>query len=436
MTSTFSVNTYATNDPFKSATELSSPKKMMSRSKKNPLDELASLRRLLMQDEDIRPCITGVLAVKIKRARLLQLKKTVPTYDNTYCSITIRNFVKRTHVVSKTDCGSVVWNQTKHFPVVVPTSRKHPFNLLRVQVVDFSSQNTLIQKDVGGVSFHLHDMIPVSPITGTFDLWDQNQLVGDLELEITFSYGSFGYGYSPQLKEEKRTVDELLSYSLFPRITPPQDQMESDGTVLIVKALPHPSYIPFKNKVHLSYGKEIGDLKAILERQYAPEFFGKDLKKLEATRDQYFSMNDRVSRLMFLHKRILDSNCHSEVIHPNQSTTASSSASHPHVKSYTTFTQPFNHPPIFTDEQFLSASRKFPFNIQDDSKQYGLAGVRGPNMHMEKDVGKRKNVQFQVDVTTGVTEKKKKLIDQILRRRGSVGLDEVLEKEFGDQDRE
>jgi hypothetical protein len=60
------------------------------------------------------------------------------------------------------------------------------------------------------------------------------------------------------LKEDKRIPEEMVSYSLFPRINPPKGQMESEDGVIAVKAVAHPSFIPFKEHVHLSYGKDIG----------------------------------------------------------------------------------------------------------------------------------------------------------------------------------
>ncbi len=54
-------------------------------------------------------------------------------------------------------------------------------------------------QEIGSVSFHLHDIIQASPISGIYDIWENNVLVGDLELEITFSYGSYGYGTSSQV---------------------------------------------------------------------------------------------------------------------------------------------------------------------------------------------------------------------------------------------
>ncbi|KAG5462605.1 MAG: hypothetical protein BJ554DRAFT_4453, partial [Olpidium bornovanus] len=92
----------------------------------------------------------------------------------------------------------------------------------------------------------------------TYDLWDDTLLVGEINLEVTFNYGEFGYGYSVQMLEPNVEADDLVRYSLFPRINPMPDETDFESHVLQVKAVAHPSFIPFKSRVHLSYGKEIG----------------------------------------------------------------------------------------------------------------------------------------------------------------------------------
>ncbi|KAJ3197345.1 hypothetical protein HDU67_003750, partial [Dinochytrium kinnereticum] len=141
--------------------------------------------------------------------------------------------------------------------------------------------------EVGSVSFHLHDVMKASPIAGTYDLWNENIQVGDIDLELTFNYGRFGYGYSYQLDEEDITAEEQVQYSLLPRILPPRDQREPEDAVMVVCATPHPKFIPFKEEVHLSYGKEIKEaLEEAAELSYKPSAFVKEMSNFEQARDQ------------------------------------------------------------------------------------------------------------------------------------------------------
>lgn len=82
--------------------------------------------------------------------------------------------------------------------------------------------------------FHLHDIIQNTPITGSFDLFKDHHITGEIHLDLTFSYGTFGYGYSYHLlptqnkgigegeeanfgDDTRQKLAENLDNSLFPR---------------------------------------------------------------------------------------------------------------------------------------------------------------------------------------------------------------------------
>ncbi|KAI9218310.1 hypothetical protein BC828DRAFT_399703 [Blastocladiella britannica] len=337
-----------------------------STTQRSPLDDLASLRRLLMAEEDSRPTVTGVLALRIKEAHFLDLHGAGGAMEASsggiassvggvgsavtgcFATTTVRGVAKKTHVVTLTQ-GVLRWDQAQHFSVSVPRSRKHPFNLIKLQILAVTPSDPARTTLVGSVSFHLHDIISVSPIASVFDLWDEHRLVGDIELEMTFNYGSFGYGYSPQLKEDKRSPNELVAYSLFPRINPPQQSVEAGDGVMAVKAVPHPSYLPFTQKVYLSYGRELGDLASLTERQYAPDLVAQNLSHLTAIRDQYAGMNDRVARLLFLQNYLNVTNQKPEVMyHPPP-------PAPPPTVVPPAYVQPFNIVPAVKDDVVFRA---------------------------------------------------------------------------------
>lgn len=99
----------------------------------------------------------------------------------------------------------------------------------------------------------------------------------------------------------------MLTYSLFPRITPREDEQEPEDPILIVKAKPHPKFLPIKEPAYLSYGKEIqSTLKTLESSIYSPDALMKhlDMGHLESVRDRYFGVQDRVERLMMLHEHL------------------------------------------------------------------------------------------------------------------------------------
>lgn len=48
--------------------------------------------------------------------------------------------------------------------------------------------------------------------------------IGEVDMEMAFSYGCFGYGYSSQLESKSHTPTEQISQSLFYRAEAPNDR--------------------------------------------------------------------------------------------------------------------------------------------------------------------------------------------------------------------
>ncbi|KAJ3336572.1 hypothetical protein HDU93_002568 [Gonapodya sp. JEL0774] len=194
----------------------------------------------------------------------------------------------------------VFWNETKHCPVAVPRDPRHPYGLVRVQVwvvegtgggrgdggladgtrshprggqgdVGIGTCNGEV-KLVGEVAFHLHDIVKATPIAGVYDLHhpmsslsgsglDSDPAIvglagvrlGDVDLEVTWNYGMFGYGHSWQIDDSAihptgttrlPSSVNAVTTSLFPRIIPRAENAETDHvTVAAVRAEPHPPFV-------------------------------------------------------------------------------------------------------------------------------------------------------------------------------------------------
>ncbi|KAI9328187.1 hypothetical protein DFJ73DRAFT_862078 [Zopfochytrium polystomum] len=250
------------------------------------LDDAAAVARFLGAEEEVRPVLHGVLSVKIRTATLIKFDRFSARPTSSQCQISIRNVTKKTRLVEDQQ-GTLRWDQIKHFPICVVRNFRHPYNLLKIELSVFESASSMDGYVVGSIFFHLHDIIKANPIAGTFDLWDENFQVGDIGLELTFTYGHFGYGYSHQLQEDDTNSIETVQYSLLPRITPRRDQREPEESVMVVCATPHPSFLPFKEKAYLSYGKDIRKaLEEAEEAAYDPDYFRKELGSFDAARDE------------------------------------------------------------------------------------------------------------------------------------------------------
>eukprot|EP00002_Diphylleia_rotans_P010199 TRINITY_DN2059_c0_g1_i11.p1 TRINITY_DN2059_c0_g1~~TRINITY_DN2059_c0_g1_i11.p1 ORF type:complete len:324 (-),score=69.41 TRINITY_DN2059_c0_g1_i11:485-1456(-) len=291
-----------------------------------------SMRKLLVEDET-HPSVYGVITVVVKEARKLYFEGSSTNMVNTYARISIRNLSKRTRVVLN-QFGHVVWNQVKHFPVSVMRNRKHPFNLLHLQLFSFDGSCAHEHKEVASVAFHLHDVIKWSPIRGSFDLLSNHQNVGEIHLEVLFNYGLFGYGYSMQLKDDQKKSTDFLALSLFPRIEPPEDRIETDRITMTPKVMPHPVFLDFNKKAVLGYGTLVAGIEDE-NRQPRFEKLRHATKRYHELREHYSGINDRMDKLLFLHQTIMASNRRTEAVKDRDELKETQTSS----KSYMNFVQ-------------------------------------------------------------------------------------------------
>lgn len=173
----------------------------------------------------------------------------------------IRSYIRRTQIVPE-NYGNPKWNQTLVIPVTVVRDKRHPFNLLQLQVLRFSGGEQQ-HEQVGSVSFHLHDIIKTSPASGCFDLFLEDSMSGELVLGVSFTYGLYGYGHNAQLKldeMESTRPEDRLRLSLLPRVRPPDERLDENGLNLMPRAVRHPEFIPFNNQVIFGYGKNIASV--------------------------------------------------------------------------------------------------------------------------------------------------------------------------------
>jgi hypothetical protein len=173
---------------------------------------------------------------------------------------------------------------------------------LRFHLLSFEPTSPSCITSVGTVGFNVHDVIDVSPYSGHYEIWNKDYLIGLLQLEITFNYGSFGFGYSFHFAENK--PEEYSLYSLLPRILPPRENCEPDTCVLTANAVPHPDYIPFDGRVKLSYGKSIDTSQLESSQRVDPRKIKKRQFHIKDLVDKYYEHQDRVERLAFLYRYV------------------------------------------------------------------------------------------------------------------------------------
>jgi hypothetical protein len=104
---------------------------------------------------------------------------------------------KSKKLVIRSKNGKCTFDQVKHFPINIVPHRAHPFNLIRIDIIGISQNGQ--ESRIGGVLFHVHDIIKGAPLSRDFAVAGIHLIVGRINLEITFNYGAFGYGMDRQV---------------------------------------------------------------------------------------------------------------------------------------------------------------------------------------------------------------------------------------------
>lgn len=58
-------------------------------------------------------------------------------------------------------------------------------------------------------------------------------MIGTLHLDCGFNYGMFGFGESYQVHNPHYKPEQFLHWSLFPRVTPPEEHTDAKGLLTI-----------------------------------------------------------------------------------------------------------------------------------------------------------------------------------------------------------
>ncbi|KAL7832631.1 hypothetical protein SRHO_G00296490 [Serrasalmus rhombeus] len=134
-------------------------------------------------------------------------------------------------------CAGHYWGNGK---VLCAAALQRPHVLQRMEALFPTPALRIIGRD----SIKLQEILKKSSVSHQFDLRLGRQKVCKLDAELVFTYGSLGYGYSPQIKHAGRTMENLVENSLFPRCPPDQEQRDPYCNVITPSTLPGLDIIP------------------------------------------------------------------------------------------------------------------------------------------------------------------------------------------------
>eukprot|EP00058_Branchiostoma_floridae_P022168 XP_002607658.1 hypothetical protein BRAFLDRAFT_84653 [Branchiostoma floridae] len=198
----------------------------------------------------------------------------------------------------------VVFDDLKHFPIELHRERDHAQN--KVCIRAFTWDGTQPEPStVGNATLHLFDIVKV---------------VGELDLEICFVYGIFGFGQSHQLEQYDQEVKEILNHSMFCRLPPPEQRVSKHGHCELLSSLPigPPSFIPFETTVDIGNGRDLpkGSCHSLLEQEY-PEPTSvlaaiKGRRRLHKLKKKLLKLPSGKERTNFLHDLVDEPKVHDQ----------------------------------------------------------------------------------------------------------------------------
>ena len=170
---------------------------------------------------------------------------------------------------------------------------------------------------VGTVVFHLHEMVKGSPTFGEFPITEALRQVGHIRLEVYFTYGSLGFGHSIQLLSNGSQSEAFPLNTMLPRFLPPARRTHRGSKTMTYDPFAHlPKFtcavfstkeqnvaedaltVRTLNQLREDDGEATESFPLLTEKLY----FLKDLQKELLA----FSANERIPRLVFLHKQVVD----------------------------------------------------------------------------------------------------------------------------------
>ncbi|KAJ7386779.1 hypothetical protein OS493_006805 [Desmophyllum pertusum] len=143
----------------------------------------------------------GVFAVHVFGCQNLYLDANFPPeHFGIYVQITIGSITKCTSLQSPFKKGHVVWDEIRNFSVTISPKVTSSVNKVTIAVLGYDKLQPIPKhKLLGKTEFHMHKLAKKQWSMETFELQNRKkQYAGDLQLELAFAYGSYGYGLCDQ----------------------------------------------------------------------------------------------------------------------------------------------------------------------------------------------------------------------------------------------
>ncbi|XP_053521064.1 cation channel sperm-associated targeting subunit tau [Artibeus jamaicensis] len=192
--------------------------------------------------------VVGCLAIHLKSCRNFAPQINLQPNNNLCIRIFINNVVKCTKMHSLLPQNTqfsndkkktaVKFDEVKYFSVQVPRRQDDVRNNIYLDLMHCDNEDSY-NLMLGSVQIHLYEIIQKGCFTEEFQVLNKNAFICKMEVEFTFSYGNFGFGFSHQLKPLQKVVEP----SMFMNIAPPPERTDPVTNVIIPQSIEYPAFL-------------------------------------------------------------------------------------------------------------------------------------------------------------------------------------------------
>ncbi|TFK13608.1 type II inositol 1,4,5-trisphosphate 5-phosphatase [Platysternon megacephalum] len=197
------------------------------------------------------PCgdVVGCLAVHVKVCKDFTSKFNIQQNTNLLLRISVNEVMKCTNPQTfksqlKKSRNDIVihFEDVKYFSVQVPRRQQDERNRIIVELVGFQGPKDF-PRLLGSATVHLYEVIKKGHFIETCAMRIGNMVFCTAEVEFMFCYGSFGYGYSHQLKHTEADLQKTTKHSMFIRIPPPEDRTDPQSNITTSQHMGYPAFL-------------------------------------------------------------------------------------------------------------------------------------------------------------------------------------------------
>ncbi|XP_051046593.1 cation channel sperm-associated targeting subunit tau [Phodopus roborovskii] len=242
--------------------------------------------------------VVGCLAVHIKSCRQFSHRFIVQQHVNLFIRISINHIVKCTKLRNLRPVNNernlvLRFDEVKYFSVQVPRRQDDERNNIFLELMQDGGDTGKPSLFLGSVESHLYEVIQKGCFTEVLQMKHRTSTICRAEVEFMFSYGTFGYGFSHQLKP----LQKIIEPSMFMKIAPPPDRTDPVTNVITPQRVEYPAFLSPELKV--SIGAVDASQTVRLEKLQE-----KPRERLEKMKTEYRHLNTWIEKAEYLRNLI------------------------------------------------------------------------------------------------------------------------------------